>query len=278
MVKEIRYTNIRRILDDLMDHPLLRDVTLEQVVRHTVRFIGLHGYPQFYQDKISNVVIEDFRGLLPCDLISIKQVKDTATGICMRSMTDVFPEGLEIKEGVKSQNHEYQKTYGSYNKAYQLYGMNEERVNNNTGEVEKPWYIPANRKETQEPAFKIQGRVIYTTFPEGIVEIAYKSIPVDDDGFPLIIDNENYLAALEAYIKKQVFIVKFDTGKINASVLQNAKQEYAFLSGELMDEFTIPSVSEAEAMSRYALTLLPKIREFDKGFRHLGDREYLWRH
>ena len=32
MVKEIQYTNIRRVLEDLQDHPMLRDLTLEQVV------------------------------------------------------------------------------------------------------------------------------------------------------------------------------------------------------------------------------------------------------
>jgi len=48
MVNEIQYTSINRVLDAIMDHPLLRDVTLEQAVRHAVRFISLHGYNQFY--------------------------------------------------------------------------------------------------------------------------------------------------------------------------------------------------------------------------------------
>jgi len=55
MVTNIQYTNIRRVLDDITDHPLLRDVTLEQVIRHTTRFISLHGYPQLYQDKMQYV-------------------------------------------------------------------------------------------------------------------------------------------------------------------------------------------------------------------------------
>jgi len=37
-----------------------------------------------------------------------------------------------------------------------------------------------------------------------------------------LIDDENYLAALEAFIKVKVFTIKFDTGKITAPVLQNA--------------------------------------------------------
>jgi hypothetical protein len=130
----------------------------------------------------------------------------------------------------------------------------------------------------EEPAFKTQGRIIYTSFPEGCIEVAYKSIPVDEDGFPLLIDNENYLAALEAYIKMQVFTVKFDTGKISAGVLQNAQKDYAWLAGQLEAEFTMPSVSEAEALSRAMTAMIPRVMQFDRGFRELGSREYLRNH
>ena len=126
--------------------------------------------------------------------------------------------------------------------------------------------------------FKTQGRVIYTSFPEGVVEIAYKGIPVDEDGFPLLIDNETYLACLEAYIKKQVFTVKFDTGKLAAPILQNAQRDYALLAANLQTEMTTPSVNQAEAYSRMMTHLIPRVREFDTGFRSAGDREYLRKH
>jgi hypothetical protein len=139
-------------------------------------------------------------------------------------------------------------------------------------------YIPPMAVGHGEPTFKTQGRVIFTSFPEGKVRIAYKAIPVDSEGFPLLIDNENYLAALEAYIKKQVFTIKFDQQKINAQVLQNAQADYAWLAGQLNSEFCIPSVSEAEAISRAITALVPRMREFDNGFKNLGDREYLQNH
>ena len=66
MVTEIQYTNIKRVLDDLLDHPLLRDLTLEQVVRHTIRFISLHGYPKLYQDKEEEVEINAERERESC--------------------------------------------------------------------------------------------------------------------------------------------------------------------------------------------------------------------
>jgi hypothetical protein len=257
MVKEIQYTSIKRVLDNLTEHPLLRDLTLEQVVRYTIRFVGINGHPKLYQDKVECVEIDDFRGLLPCDLVSIVQVKDLRTGVCLRSMTDSFPKGLSPHP-----HHEHHKDL-------------QNNVNTKKG---KFLYIPPLHRYFEEPAFKTQGRVIFTSFPVGKVQIAYKAIPVDEDGFPMVIDNENYLAALEAYIKKQVFTIKFDTGKIQAGVLQNAAQDYAWASGQLNSEMVLPSVSEMESITRMINTLVPRMREFDNGFKNLGSREYLRKH
>lgn len=257
MIKEIQYTNIRRVLDNLHEHPLLSDVTLEQAVRYAIRFISLFGFPKMFQDKIEDVAIKDFRGVLPCDLVSIIQVRDAHSGICLRAMTDSFPKSLEPKmpETRRKDLLDNAKPFGIHNA-----------------------YIPHENRHFGEPSFKTQGRVIFTSFPEGCVEIAYKSIPVDEDGFPLLIDNENYLAALEAFVKKEVFTIKFDTGKINANVLQNAQQDYAFRAAELGSEFNSISYSEAESLTRLWNTLAFSPTHFDKGFTHVSDREYLRRH
>lgn len=244
MVKEIQYTNIRRVLDDLLEDTHMENLTLEQVVKHTIRFIEKHGYPKFYQDKQEDVEIHEFRGVLPCDLVSINQVRDKRTRICLRSMTDTFypPEGRP--NDCPPIGH----PLGHYDHIH------------------------------PELAFKTQGRIIYTSFPEGLLEIVYKAIPVDDDGFPLLIDNQSYLDALESYIAMKVIRNKFRQGKVAAPIYQDAQQEYALAARELMTEMTTPSMSEMESMTRYFNSLIPRVREFDNSFRTLGDREYLRNH
>lgn len=257
MVKEIRYTSIKRVLDSIKDHPMMVDVSLEQAVRYVVRFIELNGFPKLFQDKIEHVEIHEFRGVLPCDLISIIQVRDDRSKICLRSMTDSFPMGL----------HEHHKP------THKAVPITPE------GEIPPHGMHPEHHlHHFEEMTFKTQGRIIYTSFPEGCVEIAYKSIPVDDDGFPLLIDNETYLAALEAYIKKQVFTVKFDQGKIAAGILENAKQDYSYLAGQLNSEFLIPSISEMQSITNMVTSLIPRMSEFYRSFKHEGDREILWKH
>lgn len=126
----------------------------------------------------------------------------------------------------------------------------------------------------QEGTFKTQGNIIYTSFKEGKIAIAYRAIPVDEEGLPMIPDNSIFLKALELYIKKEWFTIQFDMGKIAPAVLQNVQQEYAWKVGQLNTEFILPSVSEMESISNILNQLIPRTNEFRKGFKPLGDREY----
>jgi hypothetical protein len=224
MITEIKYTNINQILDEVHRHPLMRDVTLEQVVSYLVTFLGLYGLPDMYIDKEELIHIEDYRALLPCDLVSITQVKDCKSSRCMRSMTDNFLSKEEIR---------------------------------------------------QENTFKTQGTVIYTSFKKGDILIAYRAIPLDENGFPKLIDNPVFLDTFRLFIKKEVFTILFDLGKISQQSLQNVQQEYSWRAGQLNSEFTIPNESEMESITRMWNTLIPRMREFDKGFKNLGNREYI---
>lgn len=266
MVDSIQYTSINRVLDDLTDHPLLRDLTLEQVIRYTVRFIQIQGFPMMYEDKIENIEIDDFRGTLPCDFVRINQVKDLRTGLCLRSMTDSFPKG--ISPNTPPSPPPYKDLQNN---------VRDERMRKHKhfpGDL----YIPHGPLMQEELAFKTQGRIIFVTFPHGIIEVSYKSIPVDKEGFPMIMDNEVYLEALETYIKKQVFTIKFDTGKIQANVLENAKSDYAWASGRLNSEFLIPSVAEMESITNMMVRMIHGSSHFINGFKDLGNKEFIRRH
>lgn len=218
MIKEYNYINIREVLSRVLRHPLLQDVTLEQAIQYTIDFIGIFGMPKLFFDKEEVVCIENYRGKLPCDLISINQVKDCKSNTCLRSMTDTF------------------KT----------------------------------QEDSDDLTFKTQGQIIFTSFKTGELLISYKAIPVDGEGFPLLIDNPVFLKTLESYIKREVFTILFDMGKITPAVLQNTQQSYAWQAGQLQSEFSIPSISEIESMKNLWNRLLPRYNEFKTGFVTLG--------
>lgn len=126
----------------------------------------------------------------------------------------------------------------------------------------------------QEPQYKVQNRVIITSFPEGKIKIAYKAIPVDEEGLPLLIDNTKYLKALELYIKCQLFTVLFDLGKISPQVLQHTEQEYSWAAGQLAEEFKTPSVAEMQSITNMMNQIIVRKSEFYNNFERLGNKEF----
>lgn len=212
----------------------MQDVNIETAIQYAVDFMHIVGVPQMFESKEVDIDIHNFRGQLPCDLISIEQVKDMCTGLCMRSMTDTFDPTDDRKCGCSS--------------------------------------------KCSEGTFKLQNTVIVTSFKEGKVKIAYNAAPVDENGYPLVLDNPTFLKALELYIKREVFTVLYDLGKIQPGPLQNTQQEYAWRVGQLQSELTIPSLSEMESLRRSWCTLIQRTTEFKTGFKYNGNQEYIKTH
>lgn len=214
MIKEKKLISINEVLSRVLRHPLLQDVNIEQAVQYVIDFIGIFGLPNFYEVKCVKLPIDNYRALLPDDLVSIDSVSNNGNYLNI------------VSPGISD--------YG----------------------------------------YKTQGRVLYTSFKSGEIDLTYKSIPVDDHGFPYLIDNPVFLKALEAYIKKEVFTILFDMGKIQPQVLQHAEQQYAWLAGQLQAEFSIPSVTEMEKLKNIWCSIIQRTNEFSKGFKTLGAVEH----
>lgn len=71
----IKYISIKEILDNLLDHPMLKDVSFERAVNYTQSFMRIVGCPKIFEEKTAIIEIEDYRGVLPCDFNEIIQVR-----------------------------------------------------------------------------------------------------------------------------------------------------------------------------------------------------------
>lgn len=69
------YISIKEVLDNLLDNPLLQDLTLERVIQYTIDFIRKMGIPKIYLEKTIELQVQDYRALLPCDFHKMIQVR-----------------------------------------------------------------------------------------------------------------------------------------------------------------------------------------------------------
>lgn len=132
--------------------------------------------------------------------------------------------------------------------------------------------LPSRLKS--QPSFKTQGQIIYTSFCDGCIDVSYKAIKADEDGLPMLPENPIFMDALENYIKVKRFRILFDQQKIPFNIYQSARAEYYEAARACHGMFATPSESEMESITSMMHQLIPRLNEFQGGFKGLGDKEY----
>lgn len=224
------YISIRRIAEDIMQHPMLRSISFDRIINYVGELIGIIGSPCLYEDKVSTVEINNHRGVLPCDFVKVIQVR-----------------GTRCEEFVGNTN--------------------------NFLEVDK-----CCSPKIGLPTYKIQGNVIITSIKEGTIEVSYRAMLLDDEGFPMIPDDQTFKRAVEYYIKMRYFEILFDQGQITAQVYSNACTQYNNYIAQAQIHLIMPTEDEMETITNIWCNLIPRVKEHKNGFANLHNREYLRNH
>lgn len=225
------YISVKTILDDLLEHPLLQDLSLERAVNHTAHFIRILGCPNAKSEKTAIINIEDYRGILPCD----------------------FDVMIQVRMSKKEDNRVFRYSTDSF-------------------------HMSNNKSKIDDLVYKTQGNVIFTSIKDGDIEISYKAIALDDEGYPLIPDDSNFIRALELYIKKHQFTTLFDLGKIQPAVYNNICQEYGWAVAMAQRSLRTPTVDQMESITNSWNTFVQRTHEHSTGFSNNGSRELYKRH
>lgn len=232
------------LADRIRRHPMLQDVPFETILDYLVDFIQIVGCPQLYEEKTQVIPVKDYKGLLPCNYVSMIQVRNAPPPD--DHIADDYP-------GIRR--------HSAYRYAGDSFHMSPDKPDVGRGGTDL--------------TYKIQGSVIFTSTKDKPIEIAYHAIATDPEGYPLIPDNPSFMRAFESYVKKQHFTILFDMGKIQPAVLSQALQDYAFYVGQCQSDLIMPSIDQMESITNSWNTLIIRANEHAKGFINNGSKEYL---
>lgn len=104
-----KYISIKVVLDNILDHPMLRDVSFERAINHTINFMRILGCPRMFEEKTALVDIENWRGLIPCDFNDIIQVRTHSS--CDRKNYGVFRHTTNSFHMSENKQDSYDLTY-----------------------------------------------------------------------------------------------------------------------------------------------------------------------
>lgn len=97
--------------------------------------------------------------------------------------------------------------------------------------------------------------MIQTSFETGYIDIVYIGFPVDEDGYPLVVDNEYYIQAIEWYIilmliQKGYSHPIFDWKTAKNEFWGNPETREAGWKAKAANNVRIPSIQDAERFTR----------------------------
>ena len=123
--------------------------------------------------------------------------------------------------------------------------------------------------------YTLNSKYINLNFESGTVIIYYKMLAIDEECYPLIVNNASLLRCIESYIKYRWFDILNDMDIVSDRKLAKAEQDYMFNVGQAESDLKMPSEAEMEQFTNLVTQMIPSRTEFLSRFEFLGQQEFL---
>lgn len=135
--------------------------------------------------------------------------------------------------------------------------------------------------------FYIQDNTLYTsienttdqptTNSSNTLCITYTSVPIDEEGFPLIPDDVYYMKAITTYITYMMDWQEWRKGRLTDKVFQYSEKEWLFYVNSARGSANMPSLAQLERLKNVWQRLVPLNDEYRNFFRNLGKQERVYK-
>jgi hypothetical protein len=248
-----KYVSLNRILEKVyQDEGYDHELDWGDALEWTGEALGLIGAPAIYYDKLTgthpltpNIVIAQYRGELPVDFVQVKPagVRNYDTREVYRTATDTFATA----PGTQVVND----TNGVKDDTRDIHTINTEKT------------------------YELKSGYIYTNDTDITLELAYKAFMIDDNGFPMIPDNERVIKCIASCITYHTDHRLWRKNKISREVYEHSEREYLWYIGSAGTAMRIPHPDRTESWTKMWVRLNPVLNSHMSSFKFAGNQEDL---
>lgn len=260
-----KYTKMGTIIDGVYrDFGWSQEVNWVDCIEWVGECLDLIAAPKQYVDKVTDgnvdinhpcpIVIKNYRGALPCDMLYPVQVMESTTGTMLRGSGDSFHNGLEkLEANIPATTNSNIGTFSS-------------SLTNSGQSLLKDDCVG-------DLTYTINDCYIFTNFEEGELVMAYKAFPTDTEGFPMIPDNQAYKQAVKYYIAEKIAQKLYIQGKLDNGRFTYIQRERDWYVGKANSAAHLPTMDEMETWKNEFVRLIPNINHHSNGFKQLGNQQ-----
>lgn len=243
-----KYISIYEILEKLFrDTDYAEDVNWEDCIVWCAEALDKIGAHQQYIRKVTGDLenpclnVTDFKAKLPCDFHRLEQI--AVNGYAARYAGNTFHHILDGCMCTTQQNDTVDESLFT-----DAWGNTFSNLSGgNVAGLRQPY------------TFDINDNYITLNVEEATVCIAYQAMPLDENGFPMIPDNEIYKEAIVAYLTFKLDRKLWRVGKITDKVFQHSEREWLWYVGAALAEGRRPNLDKMEQIKKQFVKLLPSI-------------------
>lgn len=103
--------------------------------------------------------------------------------------------------------------------------------------------------------------------------IVYSSVRLDDEGFPLIPDDEHYKEALASYVIHKVDYQEWRKGKVTDKVYQASEANWLFYCKAANGVANMPTTAQLENLKNVLRRIMPLTNDYNKHFKNITRQE-----
>ncbi len=204
--------SLSSIVWKVMKNPMVSDLSYEEAAEFALEFIRLIGAPLVFSDIITEPIeLNMYKARLPDDLLYIKGVK-YIKGDCDDNMLE---NGISLSHATDIYHS------GNYNNS---------------------------NNQFQGFTYMVDKGVIKTSLEDGFIVISYKGLSVDENGYPLIPDDETFKIGLEYYILHRYLEPMYLMGKITDKAFNYIEQKRHFYTARANNSLQMPDIDHMEAI------------------------------
>lgn len=248
---------IRRVLRDT---PTSEPIPYSDAQEWAVDTLDLINTPRAYRPEVQTIVIEDYKGKLPCNYKQMTQ----ATGA--NKFGGVFPmtysqntfhptiNGVDPATTISGQNTTWNGLVVDLNAPVGVDTAGNPVFNYITSSTltSLPLEMVEMLKKNipSNPTYTLNDDYIFTSFKEGHALLSYLAYPFDCDGYPMIPDDIKFKLALQWGIQEKLDYMLWRQQKISDSQMQYTTRQRDWYVGAAQSAGTALNLDDLESMRK----------------------------
>lgn len=289
--KYIGYKEIlRSVYRDFEFNYELQHVDALEWIGALMRLLNVHNS---LKDKVTDnnldldhpdfIKIEDFRGKLPCDMHSITQTAAfLGNALDFACKGSLIPMNYSTDTMYKYTNDVCCRVSGEDCAACE----EDEEDSFNIPSANDPtdpstlitYYSPSDIYSPGALTYKVNDNHIFTNFQCGYVVMAYKAVPLDEEGFPLVPAEQQFIEAAKREVAYKIATKLWLRGDMTADKFQWFERERNWYIASASNNANMMSLDELQSFTNDRLRLIPKTNQHRGFFAGLQIPEAVYSH